>query len=43
MLGSCIKIVTTEINVGISELVHKIAFIHGQSGVIAAVEMLIFK
>ena len=27
MLGSCIRIVTNEINVGISELVHKMVFI----------------
>ena len=27
MLGSCIRIITTEINVGSSELVQKIAFI----------------
>ena len=26
MLGSCIRLITTEINVGISELVHRMAF-----------------
>ena len=44
MFGICIRIVTTEINVGISELVDKLESGNSRSvGVIAAVQMLFFK